>query len=72
VYTLVLKDSEFSEALRRLWPILWPPLPQNDTFSDIQEQPKASLEAHDACNISVWIIWFRLTIPALSDQDTGA
>jgi hypothetical protein len=47
----------------RLWPILWPLLHQNDTFSDIQEQQKAFLEAQDACKISAWIVGFRLTIP---------
>jgi hypothetical protein len=64
--------EESWNALFRLWPILWPPLHQNDTFSDIQEQQKAFLEAKDACKISAWVVGFRLTIPRLSDQSTGA
>src|SRR5262249_23415804 len=48
------------------------PSRENDTFSDIQEQQKAFLEAKDACKISAWVVGFRLTIPRLSDQSTGA
>jgi hypothetical protein len=69
---LAMKGNKFSDGKFRLWPILWPPLHQNDTFSDIQEQQKAFLEAQDACKISVSIVGFRLTIPELSDQNTDA
>jgi hypothetical protein len=66
------RGYKFSDALFGLWPILWPPLYQNDTFSDTQEQQKAFLEAQDACKISAWVVGFHLTIPRLSDQSTGA
>jgi hypothetical protein len=68
---LPLEGDIFSDALFRLWPILWPPLHQNDTFSDTQEQQIALLEAQDACKISAWVVGFRPTIPRLSDQSTG-